>query len=126
MLRGDVPMLDALEISAEVSGNHFFKQAWLRAVNDITQGKRVRDALSTSTLFPPTLLQMIGCGEETGTLDNVLSKVSKHYDSEVDSALKVATRLIEPLMIVAMGGVVACIAYSLLLPVFQLSSSAPG
>lgn len=126
MLRGGVPLLDALEISGEVSGNHFFKQTWLRAVNDITQGKRIRDALATSTLFPPTLLQMISCGEETGTLDNVLSKVSKHYDSEVDSALKVATRLIEPIMIVAMGGVVACIAYSLLLPVFQLSSSAPG
>ncbi len=126
MLRGGVPLLDALEISGEVSGNHFFQQTWLRAVNDITQGKRIRDALATSTLFPPTLLQMISCGEETGTLDNVLSKVSKHYDSEVDSALKVATRLIEPIMIVAMGGVVACIAYSLLLPVFQLSSSAPG
>ncbi len=126
MLRGGVPMLNALEISAEVSGNHFFQQSWLHAVNDITQGKRIRDALSTSTLFPPTLLQMIGCGEETGTLDNVLSKVSKHYDSEVDSALKVATRLIEPMMIVGMGCVVACIAYSLLLPVFELSSSAPG
>ena len=126
MLRGGVPLLDALEISAEVSGNHFFQQAWLRAVTDITQGKRIREALATSKLFPATLLQMIACGEETGTLDDVLGKVSKHYDAEVDSSLKVATRLLEPAMITAMGAVVGCIAYSLLLPVFQLSSSAPG
>jgi len=126
MLHGGVPLLDALEISAEVSGNHFFQQTWLRALNEITQGKRIRDSLASSTLFPPTLLQMIACGEETGTLDDVLGRVSKYYDSEVDSALKMATRLIEPIMIVGMGGVVATIAYSLLLPVFQLSSTSPG
>jgi type IV pilus assembly protein PilC len=69
---------------------------------------------------------MIGCGEDTGTLETVLQKVSTHYDAEVDSSLKVATRLLEPLMITVMGGVVAGIAYSLLLPVFQLSTSGAG
>jgi len=126
MLRGGVPLLDALAISAEVSSNHFFHKTWQNAADDITQGSRIRDALSGSGLFPATLLQMIGCGEDTGTLETVLQKVSTHYDAEVDSALKVATRLLEPLMITVMGGVVAGIAYSLLLPVFELSTAGAG
>jgi type IV pilus assembly protein PilC len=125
MLHGGVPLLDALAISAEVSGNHFFQQTWQSAADEITQGSRIRDALSGSTLFPATLLQMIGCGEDTGTLETVLQKVSKHYDAEIDSSLKVATRMLEPLMITVMGGVVAGIAYSLLLPVFELSTNVP-
>jgi type IV pilus assembly protein PilC len=126
MLHGGVPLLDALAISAEVSGNHFFRETWQNAADEITQGSRIRDALAGSAMFPATLLQMIGCGEETGTLDAVLHKVSRHYDTEVDSALKVATRLLEPLMITVLGGVVGGIAYSLLLPVFQLSTAGAG
>ena len=72
-------------------------------------------------MFPPTLVQMVGAGEETGKLDVVLNKVSTFYDREVETSLKATTSMIEPLMICAMGVVVGTIALGLLMPIFQLS-----
>ena len=123
MLQSDVPMLDALSLSAEVSNNHHYEQSWKRVADEVTQGGRIRKALAGDPLFPPTLLQMIGSGEETGRLGEVLAKVSDYYEREVDSALKAVTSMLEPIMVVTMGGVVGCIAYSLLIPIFQLSST---
>ena len=71
--------------------------------------------------MPPTLVQMIGAGEETGKLDTVLARVSGYYDREVETSLKATTSLIEPLMICAMGFIVGGIALGLLMPIFQLS-----
>ena len=90
-------------------------------MDEITKGNRIRDGLAGNTLFPPTLLQMIASGEETGKLNEVLKKVSSHYDQEVEASLKATTSMIEPIMITVMGGVVGGIAFSLLLPIFQLS-----
>jgi type IV pilus assembly protein PilC len=122
MLRGGVPLLEALAIAAEVCGNFFFRRTWLHAMDQITEGNRIRDALTGNPLFPPTLLQMIGSGEETGKLDKVLDRVSRYYDTEVEATLKTTTRMIEPLMIIVMGVVVAGIAFALLLPIFDLST----
>jgi type IV pilus assembly protein PilC len=121
MVGSGVSMLDSIRLTAEVSSNYYYEQVWLRVLESITQGNRIVDSLKGEPLFPATLVQMIGAGEETGKLDTVLAKVSGYYDREVETSLKATTSLIEPLMICAMGFVVGGIALGLLMPIFQLS-----
>lgn len=122
MVASGVSMLDAIKLTAEVASNWYYEQAWLRVLEQITEGNRICDALKAEEgLFPSTLVQMIGAGEETGKLDKVLMKVSVFYDREVETSLKATTSLIEPLMICAMGFIVGGIALGLLLPIFSLS-----
>ena len=123
LLESGVPLLESLELTAEVSGNYYYERAWLEVKEQVTNGNRIAESLAGRSLFPKTLVQMIASGEETGKLDYVLKKVSGYYDGEVETALKTATSLIEPLMISVMGGVVGTIAMSLLLPIFTLSRS---
>jgi len=122
MVASGVSVLDAIRLTAEVASNWYYEQAWLRVLEQITEGRRICDSLQDEKdLFPPTLVQMIGAGEETGKLDTVLTKVSTFYDREVETSLKATTSLIEPLMICAMGFIVGGIALGLLMPIFQLS-----
>jgi len=121
MVASGVSMLESIKLTAEVSSNYYYEQVWLRVLGEITQGNRIVDSLRGEPLMPPTLVQMIGAGEETGKLDTVLAKVSGYYDREVETSLKATTSLIEPLMICAMGVVVGGIALGLLMPIFQLS-----
>lgn len=121
MLAAGVSVIDALRLCSEVAGNIFYERLWLRVLHEVTSGNRICEALAGDPLFPSALVQMIGSGEETAKLDEVLQKVSLHYDHEVDTALKTATSIIEPLMIMVMGVVVGGIALGLLLPIFSLS-----
>lgn len=121
MIRSGVSMIDAIKLTKDVSGNVYYEKAWDRVLEGITRGDRIYDGLKGDPLFPPTLLQMISAGEETAKLDSVLAKVSSYYDKEVDAAIKTTTSLLEPAMIVVMGGIVAAIAMGLLLPIFKLS-----
>jgi type IV pilus assembly protein PilC len=122
MVASGVSVLDALRLTGEVAGNWYYEQAWLRVLDQVTQGQRISDSLRPERgLFPPTLIQMIDAGEETGKLDIVLNKVSTFYDREVEASLKATTSMIEPLMICAMGVIVGGIALGLLMPIFQLS-----
>ena len=125
LLSSGIPMLDALQLSAEVSGNVWYERLWQNVTRDVTEGKQVCESLAGETLFPPMLIQMISAGEQTGKLGPVLERVSNFYDQEVETSLKTVTSLIEPLMITVMGGVVGGIALALMLPIFQLSKS-PG
>jgi type IV pilus assembly protein PilC len=121
MVASGVSMLEAIRLTGEVSGNYYFERVWQRVLGGITQGERIVDSLKGEPLLPPTLVQMIGAGEETGKLDTVLAKVSSYYDREVEISLKATTSMLEPLMICAMGFVVGGIALGLLMPIFQLS-----
>jgi type IV pilus assembly protein PilC len=121
MVRGGVPMLDALQLSADVAGNVHYEDVWRHVVHEVTQGKQIHAALAGNRLFPATLVQMIASGEETGKLDVVLERVSDYYDREVEQSLKTATSLIEPLMIAVMGVVIGGIGMSIMLPIFTLS-----
>ncbi len=123
MVENGVAMLDAIQLTANVSGNYYYEQAWLQVREEVTNGSRICEALDGNPLFPKTLIQMIGSGEETGRLDYVLKKVSVYYDDEVDTSLKTTTSMIEPLLISVMGVVVGTIGLSLLLPIFTLSRS---
>lgn len=125
MVASGVAITEGIKLTGEVASNWYYEQAWQRVLTQITEGRRICEALKEEqALFPPTLVQMIGAGEETGKLDRVLSKVSHYYDREVETSLKATTSLIEPLMICAMGVVVGTIALGLLMPIFQLSRPA--
>jgi len=117
-----VPILESLELSAAVANNILYERAWLSVGEQVTGGKQIHQALDGHKLFPPTLLQMIASGEATGRLGTVLSKVSDYFDREVGTSVAAATRLIEPLMVFLMGGVIGTIALAMLLPIFKLSS----
>ena len=125
MVGAGVSMLDALRLTAEVSANIYYEKIWQHVLTQITEGKRIAESLAGNRkLFPSTLVQMIASGEETGKLDKVLGKVSNYYDREVETSIKSATSMIEPILIVGMGIVVGSIAMGLLLPIFQLSKPA--
>jgi type IV pilus assembly protein PilC len=121
LLESGVPILDALRLAGEVAGNYYYEKTWREARESVTAGKRVYETLAGNPLFPRVLVQMIASGEETGKLDFVLQRVSTYYDHEVETALKTATSLIEPIMISFMGLVVGTIGLALLLPIFSLS-----
>jgi type IV pilus assembly protein PilC len=117
-----VPMLEALRLAGNVANNVWFEEAWAAAALQVTAGRQIHQALEGHPLFPPTLLQMIGSGEATGRLGQVLTRVSDAFDREVANAIKAATSMIEPIMVFVMGGVIGTIALAMLLPIFKLSS----
>lgn len=121
MIASGVSMLDALRLSAEVAGNYYYEKMWLEVLEQVTSGKQIHETINGNDLVPPVLVQMISSGEETGKLDDVLSRVSNFYDQEVETSLKTVTSMLEPLMITAMGVVIGGIGMSLLLPIFSLS-----
>lgn len=116
-------MLEAIELSAGVSDNVYFKQSWMEISEQVTTGKQIHEALEGKSLFPPTMQQMIASGESTGRLGMVLNKLSDYFDRDVKIAIKSATTLVEPLMVVCMGSIIGFIALSMLLPIFTLSTS---
>ncbi len=121
MLASGVPVMDALKLASEVSGNYYYEKLWEKVLDEVAGGKRICEVLSGNPLFPRVLVQMIACGEETAKLDVVLERVSTYYDHEVETSLKATTSIIEPIMISVMGVVVGTIGLALLLPIFSLS-----
>jgi type IV pilus assembly protein PilC len=118
-----VPMLESLRLAGNVADNVWYERAWIQVAEQVTGGRQIHQALEGHPLFPPTLLQMIGSGEATGRLGQVLGRVSDAFDREVANAIKAATSMIEPLMVFVMGGVIGTIALAMLLPIFKLSGS---
>ncbi len=122
-INAGVPMLEAIDLSAGVTDNIHFKQSWADISEQVTTGKQIHEALEGKTLFPPTMQQMIASGESTGRLGMVLNKLSDYFDRDVKVAIKSATTLIEPIMVVCMGSIIGFIALAMLLPIFTLSTS---
>jgi len=121
MIGSGVSVLSALDLTAEVSGNVYYHDLWINVRDQVTAGKPIHECIAGNPLLPPMLVQMINSGEDTGKLDMVLERVSTYFDAEVDTSIKTATSLIEPIMIVGMGVVVGGIGMALLLPIFSLS-----
>ena len=121
LINAGVPMLDTLAITAEISGNSLYKRMWRAVYASVKQGKKISAPLQKSPLLPKAVVQMIGAGEESGKLGEVLDEVSDFYSRELKAAIKGVTAMIEPIMIVAMGSVVGFIAMSIILPIFKLS-----
>jgi len=122
LINAGVPMLDTISITANISGNHLFKQMWREVYISVKQGKKISAPLTHNKLLPRSVVQMINSGEESGKLGEVLGDISEFYHKELNYVIRTVTAMIEPLMIVLMGFVVGFIAMSVILPIFKLSS----
>lgn len=123
LISSGVPVLRAMEITADTTGNLAISQVIERARNSVKEGEKISDPMQNSEYFPIMVTQMISVGEETGRLDQMLVKVSDFYEAEVDSILKGLASLIEPIMIVGLGVLVGFIAISVITPIYTLVSS---
>jgi type IV pilus assembly protein PilC len=121
LINAGVPMLDTIAITAEISGNTLYRRMWRAVYSAVKQGKKISMPLQRSPLLPRSVVQMISAGEESGKLGEVLDEVSDYYSRELKAVIKGVTAMIEPLMIVLMGGIVGFIAMSIILPIFKLS-----
>jgi type IV pilus assembly protein PilC len=122
LINSGVPMLDTLAITADISGNTLYKTMWRSVYAAVKQGRKISQPLNRSLLLPRAVVQMISAGEESGKLGEVLDEVSEFYSKELRAVIKSVTAMIEPLMIVLMGGIVGFIAMSIILPIFKLSA----
>jgi type IV pilus assembly protein PilC len=126
LVSSGVPILNGLEITARTAGNKVVEEAVLMTRTSISEGNTIAEPLRTSGVFPPMVVQMIGVGEQTGALDEMLEKVADFYDSEVDAAVGALTSIIEPVMIVIMGTIVGGMLIAMYLPMFRLVSVVSG
>jgi len=115
-----VPILQALEITATSSGNWVVERALLKSRDAIREGIPIYKPLEEEWVFPPMTTRMIAIGEETGDIDGMLQKIAEFYESEVDATVKALTSIIEPLMIVVVGGIVGGIIVAMYLPMFKI------
>ncbi len=123
MLSSGVPILDALDIVARSAGNRQIEKAILVVRRKIEEGKNVAGPLAETKVFPPMVVQMIGVGEATGAMDQMLNKIADFYDDEVDVAVAALTSMIEPLMMVFLGGVVGGFLVAMYLPIFSIAGN---
>ena len=115
-----VPILDGLEITAKTSGNSIIEDAVMAVRKSVEEGKTISEPLADTKVFPPMVVQMINVGEQTGALDQMLSKIADFYEDEVDTAVGGMMKLIEPLMITVLGGVIGTIVAAMYLPLYSI------
>jgi type IV pilus assembly protein PilC len=121
LISSGVPILQGLEITSRTAGNRVIQEAIDATAKSIAQGDTIAAPLKESGVFPPMVVQMIGIGEQTGALDEMLSKIADFYDDEVDSAVESLTAAIEPIMIVVMGTMVGGMLIAMYLPMFKMA-----
>lgn len=122
LVASGVPILDSLTITAKTAGNKVVEKAGFMIRESISQGRTMLEPLSQSGVFPPMVCQMIGAGEMTGAIDQMLQKIADFYEEEVDVAVANLTALMEPLVIVVLGTVIGGLVIAMYLPIFQLGS----
>ena len=123
LISSGVPILDGLEITARTSGNAIVEDAIMETRKSVEGGQSLAGPLKQTDVFPPMVVQMIGVGEQTGALDNMLSKIADFYEDEVDTAVANLMTLMEPVLILFLGTVVGGIVISMYLPIFSLINS---
>lgn len=120
MLHAGVPLLQALEIVGETSGNVVIEHATKAVQDSVRSGQSLAGPLAEHAIFPPMVVQMMAVGEDTGALDSMLGKVSDFYDQEVEATTEQLTSLIEPLMIVVLGSIIGGMIIALYMPIFSI------
>ena len=121
MTTSGVPVLDGLEITARVAGNFAYSRMWREMADGVREGQSLAGQLFGKPLVPATVSQMIDAGERTGRMSQVMDRVAKFCEDDLRNSIESLTSLIEPAMIIMMGGVIGGIAMALLLPVFSIS-----
>lgn len=123
LMGAGVAVLESLDVTSRAVGNVLYEEAIKAAAIEVKNGKSLSAVIETNELFPPIVAQMLSVGEETGQTDTVLLKVADFYEEEVDLAIESISSIIEPAMIVVMGGMVGLIAASVMTPIAQLSQN---
>jgi general secretion pathway protein F len=124
LLQGGVPMLQAMDIVGKVVGNAVLAEAILKARDNISEGESIAGPLKRSEQFPPIVIHMIAIGEKTGELENMLTQVAESYDFQVKNSVQGLTSIMEPVMIIVMGGVIGVIVFSIMIPMFDMANFA--
>ncbi len=120
LVKGGLPLLEAINIAIKTAGNKVMEDALSSIRDKIRKGETVANAFSQAKIFEPMVVQMISVGEETGALDEMLENVSRFYEAEVDDTVKNLTSIMEPVMIVVLGGIIGFIVIAMYLPIFKL------
>ncbi len=122
MLQSGVPILEGLQVVAKTSGNKIIERAVLHTGNAIAEGRPIAEPLEESGVFPNMVIQMINVGESVGALDVMLGKIADFYDEEVDQAVENLTAMIEPFMMIFLGGMIGGLVVAMYLPIFKIAS----
>ena len=123
MVASGVPILEGLDIVAKTAGNMVIEEALYDVKAAISEGKTIAEPLSESEVFPGMVVQMIAVGEETGAMESMLSKIADFYDDEVDAAVDALTSMLEPAMMVVLGGTVGGLLVAMYLPIFKIAET---
>jgi type IV pilus assembly protein PilC len=123
LLASGVPILDALRIVAKTAGNVLIETALNTVADRITEGRTMVEPLAETKLFPSMVVQMIGVGEQTGALDQMLNKIADFYEEEVDVAVSALTAMLEPIKMVVIGGMVGFMLISMYMPIFDIAGA---
>ena len=123
LLSSGVPIMDALEVVARTAGNVIVEEGIMYVRLKISEGKNMMEPLTEKKIFPSMVVQMLGVGEQTGALDTMLNKVADFYEEEVDVAVAALTSLLEPIMMVLIGGMVGTVMVAMYLPIFSLAGA---
>lgn len=126
MISSGVPILDSLDIVAATAGNKTIETALRETRLSISEGRTIAEPLADSDVFPSMVVQMISVGEATGALDTMLTKIADFYDDEVDAAVDALTAMLEPFMMVFLGGTIGGLVVSMYLPIFQMAGAVGG
>lgn len=122
MMSSGVPILEGLDIVSKAAGNKVIEAALQKTKNGIREGRTISEPLMETGVFPPLVVQMIAVGENTGALDSMLAKIADFYDDEVDTALSAITSLLEPVLMIFLGGIVGGMIIAMYLPIFRLAA----
>jgi type IV pilus assembly protein PilC len=120
LVSAGVPLLQALDITGKTAGNDVVEQAMKGVIENVKSGGTIAEPLKDSPAFPTMVTHMVAVGEETGSLDTMLSKIADFYEDQVDAAVKSLTSILEPIMIIVVGGIVGFIVISMYLPLFKV------
>jgi type IV pilus assembly protein PilC len=123
MIASGVPILDGLEIVSKTAGNMVVEEALRDVRTAISEGKTIAEPLAESQVFPGMVVHMIAVGEETGAMENMLTKIADFYDDEVDAAVEALTAMLEPAMMVVLGGTVGGMLVAMYLPIFKIADT---
>lgn len=118
-----IDILEALDIAAKTSGNLIMEETLTDVKNMVERGENLSDSMASSSEFPDMVIQMVSVGEETGTLDEMLQKVYLYYEEEIDNTVKNLTTMIEPIIIVVLGGIIGFLVVAMYLPIFKIGET---
>ncbi|MDQ6776668.1 MAG: type II secretion system F family protein [Actinomycetota bacterium] len=120
LVSAGVPIMHSIEITGRTAGNAVIEESMASVIANVKAGGTISDPLKSSKVFPSMVAHMVGVGEETGALDSMLSKIADFYEDEVEAAVKAMTSILEPAMILLVGGIVGVIVISMYLPLFSV------